>query len=71
MSRRRRPLAALAVVALIGAGCSNEPAEDGNASNTNADYENAVEFAECIRDNSLMPAVRASRMPPTVALRTV
>jgi hypothetical protein len=45
------PLAALAVVALIGAGCSNEPAEDGNTGNTNADYENAVKFAECMRDN--------------------
>jgi hypothetical protein len=30
MSRKRRPLAALATVALIGAGCSNGSAENGN-----------------------------------------
>jgi len=29
MSRKLGPLAALAVVALIGAGCSDEPAENG------------------------------------------
>jgi hypothetical protein len=32
MSRKRRPLAALAMVALIGAGCSNTPAETGKGS---------------------------------------
>jgi len=53
MSRQVRLLAALAVVALIGAGCSNEPAEDGSAGNTNAGYENAVKFAECMRDNGV------------------
>jgi hypothetical protein len=51
MSRRR--LAALAVVALIGAGCSNEAAENGGAGNTSADYENAVKFSECMRDNGV------------------
>jgi hypothetical protein len=51
MSRRR--LAALAVVALIGAGCSNEAAENGGAGNTNADYEKAVKFSECMRDNGV------------------
>jgi hypothetical protein len=53
MTRTLRPLAALAVVALIGAGCSNEPAEDGNAGNTNARYENGVKFADCMRDNGV------------------
>ena len=53
MSRKLGPLAALAVVALIGAGCSDEPAENGGAANTNADYENAVKFAECMRDNGV------------------
>ena len=53
MSRRLRPLAALAVVALIGAGCSNESAEDGGGGNTNADYENAVKFSDCMRDNGV------------------
>jgi hypothetical protein len=36
MSRKLGPLAALAMVALIGICCSNAPAENGNAGNTNA-----------------------------------
>jgi hypothetical protein len=50
MGRNLGPLAALATVALIGAGCSNE---DGSAGNTNADYANAVKFSECMRDNGV------------------
>jgi hypothetical protein len=51
LSRHLRPLAALAMAALIGAGCSNE---DGNAGNTNAaNSEKAVKFAECMRDNGV------------------
>jgi hypothetical protein len=53
MSRKLGPLAALAVVVLIGAGCSNEPAESGNAGNSNAGQEQAVKFAECMRDNGV------------------
>ena len=53
MSPKLRPLAALALVALIGAGCSDEPAEDGNAANANADYEKAVKFSQCMRDNGV------------------
>jgi hypothetical protein len=53
MSRRRPPLAALAMVVLIGAGCSNEPAENGNTGNTNAGQEQAVKFAECMRDHGI------------------
>jgi hypothetical protein len=54
MSRKLRPLAALAMVALIGAGCSNEPAENDTGSNTNAaNQEQAVKFAECMRDNGI------------------
>ena len=62
MSRRLRPLAALAMVALIGAGCSNGSAENGNTgtasstatSSSGADKkltarDKAVKFAECIR----------------------
>jgi hypothetical protein len=60
MSRKLRPLAALALVALISAGCgSNAPSETGTASssgtagnggNKNAtDQDKAVKFAECIR----------------------
>jgi hypothetical protein len=41
------------VVVLIGAGCSDEPAENGSAGSTNADYENAVKFSECMRDKGV------------------
>jgi hypothetical protein len=54
MTRKLRPLAALAMVALIGAGCSNEPAESGDAGHTNgADRGQGVRFAECMRDNGI------------------
>jgi hypothetical protein len=64
MSRRPWPLAALATVALIGAGCSNGSAENGNTgtgtasssgtASSGADKkltarDKAVKFAECIR----------------------
>jgi hypothetical protein len=52
MTRKLRPLAALAMVALIGAGCSDE---DGGAGNTNAANRGgkAVKFAQCMRDNGV------------------
>jgi hypothetical protein len=51
MSRR---LAALAMVALIGAGCSDEPAENGNAGNKNAtNRDKAMKFAACMRQNGV------------------
>ena len=54
MSTRTTSLAALAIVALIGVGCSNEPAENGNAGNTDAaNREKAVKFAECMRENGV------------------
>jgi hypothetical protein len=54
MSARRWPLAALVTVALVGAGCSSEPAENGAAGNTNgAGREQGVKFAECMRDNGV------------------
>jgi hypothetical protein len=64
MSRRLWPLATLATVALIGAGCSNGSAENGNtgtgtasstdttssgADNKLTARDKAVKFAECIR----------------------
>jgi hypothetical protein len=52
--RRLWPLAALATVALIGAGCSDEPDENGSAGNANAaNQDQAVQFAECMRDNGV------------------
>jgi len=53
MSRKLRSLAAFAVAALIGAGCSDEPAENDGAANTNAHYESALKFSECMRDNGV------------------
>ena len=54
MSRKLRPLAALAVIALLSAGCSNAPAETGTGGNENADnHEKAVKFAQCMRDNGV------------------
>ena len=61
MSRTLRPLAALAIVALIGAGCSNGSAENGSTGTGTASStgtggnrkltarDKAVKFAECIR----------------------
>jgi hypothetical protein len=56
MTRALRPLAALATVALIGAGCSNGSAENGETGTTGSGADKklsardkAVKFAECIR----------------------
>jgi hypothetical protein len=60
MSRKRRPLAALALialVALISACGSSAPAETGSSSiggnNTYANAQKGVKFAECMRHNGL------------------
>jgi hypothetical protein len=62
MSRRLRPLAALAVIALIGAGCSNGSGHGNTATGTGADrggdkkaanQEKGVKFAECVRNNGV------------------
>jgi hypothetical protein len=55
MSRKLRPLAALAMIAVIGAGCSNEPAENDNTGSTggNKNATKAMRFAECMRDNGV------------------
>ena len=62
MRRERWPLAALATVALIGAGCSDSPAEKGTASTASSSStpdkkltarDKAVKFAECIRTHGV------------------
>jgi hypothetical protein len=55
VTQKLRPLAALAMVALIGAGCSNASSENGSSgSNKNAiNRDKAVKFAECMRDNGV------------------
>jgi hypothetical protein len=49
---RTLPLAALAMVALMIAGCSNAPAAQ-TSGNTAANYETAMKFAQCMRDNGV------------------
>jgi hypothetical protein len=61
MTRRNlRPLAALAMVALISAGCgSNGPSETGTASSSGSTpaassaREKPLKFAQCMRDNGV------------------
>ena len=65
MSRKLRPLAAVAMVALIGAGCSDGSAENGNtgtasssgssgsARTTSTARGKAMKFAQCMRDNGV------------------
>jgi hypothetical protein len=48
-----RPLAALALVALICAGCSNAPSDNNAANTTAASHDQAVKFAECMRNNGV------------------
>jgi hypothetical protein len=54
-----RNLVALAIVALIGAGCSDGSAEDGSASTGTGSNKStttrakAMKFAECMRDNGV------------------
>jgi predicted small secreted protein len=57
MRRTLPPLAALAMVAVLGAGCSNTLAGAGTDSstgnNTAATRQQAVKFAECMRSNGV------------------
>jgi hypothetical protein len=61
MNRKLWPLFAIALVALIGAGCgSSEPAERGTAGSTHTgatkkatDQDKAVRFAECMRGHGV------------------
>jgi hypothetical protein len=56
MNRKPRPLAALALiamVALIGACGSNAPAGSGGGNNTAANDQKAVRFAGCMRNNGV------------------
>jgi hypothetical protein len=56
MSRKRPPLAALALIAivvLISACGSTAPASSSGAKNTAANPEKAVKFAECMRHNGV------------------
>jgi hypothetical protein len=52
MSRKLWPLAALAMVALIGTGCGGG-GDSGGGNATAANQEKAVKFAECMRENGV------------------
>jgi hypothetical protein len=51
MSRKLWPLAALALIALIGVGCGGNDSSGGNT--TAANQEKAVKFAQCMRENGI------------------
>jgi len=59
VSRKLGPLAALAMVALIGAGCSTGSAENGDTGTGGTGNKNAtsrdktVTFADCMRENGV------------------
>ena len=53
MRRTLRPLAGLAMLVVIVAGCSNAPAGTGSSNSTAATHEKAMKFAECMRDNGV------------------
>jgi hypothetical protein len=53
MTGTLRPLAALAVFALISAGCSSAPADTGTANSTAANHVKAMRFAQCMRDSGV------------------
>jgi hypothetical protein len=52
MSRKLWPLAALALVALIGAGCGGNGGS-GGGNTTAANQEKSVKFAQCMRENGV------------------
>jgi hypothetical protein len=53
MTRAHRPLVALAMVALICAGCSNAPADNSAGDTAAANHDQAVKFAECMRNHGV------------------
>jgi hypothetical protein len=55
MSRKVRPLAAFAMLALIVAGCSSTSASTGSSggNSTASTHRRAVRFAECMRSNGV------------------
>jgi hypothetical protein len=51
--RKPRPLASLAMVALIIAGCSNGSASTGSSGGNTTAHEKAMKFAKCVRENGV------------------
>jgi hypothetical protein len=53
MGRRLRPLAALAMAAVIGVGCSNDGTGSSSGINASDTREQALKFAQCMRANGV------------------
>ena len=53
MTRRLQFLAALAVIAMISSGCSNEPNQSDSGGTSDATRAKAMKFAQCMRDNGV------------------
>src|SRR6266542_125509 len=53
MSRTLWPLATLDMLAVIVAGCGNGSAGTGSSNSIAANHEQAVKFAECMRNNGV------------------
>ena len=53
MTQKLRPLAALTLVALIGAGCSSGSSTGNGSSGGNSHRDKAVKFAACMRENGV------------------
>jgi len=53
MSTRLRPMAALVLVALLGAGCSHAADETGGGSTGSASRAKGVKFSQCMRDHGV------------------
>ena len=53
VNRKLRQLTALALVALIGAGCSSDSGGTGTGNDDDANQQQALKFAECMRDNGV------------------
>jgi hypothetical protein len=67
MSKTLRPLAALAMAALLCAGCSNATAQTGTGTGDAAIRDQALKFAECMRRNG----VREFPDPPASGTFTI
>lgn len=53
MSRMPWPMATLALVALVAAGCSSKPDNSSTGNTTSATHQKAMTFAACMRDNGV------------------
>jgi hypothetical protein len=53
MSKKLRPLATIAIVAVTSAGCAGTGTGSSGANNVATNHEKAVKFSECMRNNGV------------------